>query len=520
MLVNTLGLVNIFGGSNPVVTDVNSGLVLDGEATATFSTTGFTGEITSVQLIGGGTTNCTNIASTSGNGTFDIPVIPLGNSRLTTANTSVIARISDGIDTVDFPLTYSPQSTHAVVEAINAVKTKGSVFENFVGVIPDNSQTLYPIAFGTSVLPDGTLQTSATSDIVMGFGDFVINTWVGFSATISAADAVTIQSLNGVSQAAVGVVSIDTVTGSITQQLGTVSQNASGLVTSTPASSGNVVQALNGVSQTAVGIVSSAGSVVGGTQQTLSAVSQLVVGVVTADPPISGGVVQQLGLLTQVSSGAVSSVGSVTGSAAHILNGVTQLANGVVTPEPPISGGAIQQLAGISQNASGVVTAPGSVAANVVQALQALTQSVIGVVNNGPVATGDIVQMLGTVSQAASGTVTDGPPPRIGDGVILTGVFSTGGSVTVGLVDPVTDTNILLSDATAYESTVFSTLYVWDTSKIAVQPLTFTEYLYTMTDGVDITYGKISVGVDILPVELEKISSATQVKILSTESFP
>jgi hypothetical protein len=61
--------------------------------------------------------------------------------------------------------------------------------------------------------------------------------------------------------------------------------------------------------------------------------------------------------------------------------------------------------------------------------------------------------------------------------------FATGLSVTIELYNPVDGLAVTLSDTNCVE--IASTgLYVWDSSKLAVQPIGYQEYVWKMTDGI------------------------------------
>ena len=76
-------------------------VVLDAEQNVGFVTTGFTSEISTVQLVSGTSiTNATGVTSTSGTGDFDLPditgyVVDTVGCPLTTANNIVVARLTD-----------------------------------------------------------------------------------------------------------------------------------------------------------------------------------------------------------------------------------------------------------------------------------------------------------------------------------------------------------------------------------------------------------------------------------------
>ena len=76
-------------------------VVLDAEANVAFVTSGFSSEISTVQLVSGTSiTNATGVTSTSGTGDFDLPditgyVVDTVGCPLTTANNIVVARLTD-----------------------------------------------------------------------------------------------------------------------------------------------------------------------------------------------------------------------------------------------------------------------------------------------------------------------------------------------------------------------------------------------------------------------------------------
>ena len=76
-------------------------IVLDAELNAAFVTTGFTSEISTVQLVSGTSiTNATGVTSTSGTGTFNLPDVslyatPTVGAPLSTTNNVVVARLTD-----------------------------------------------------------------------------------------------------------------------------------------------------------------------------------------------------------------------------------------------------------------------------------------------------------------------------------------------------------------------------------------------------------------------------------------
>ena len=89
-------------GGSASITDINTDeIVTDGETGVTFTTSGFSSEISTVQLVSGSSiTNGSSVSSTSGTGTFSLPDITLYTGDvigcpLTTANNIVVARLTD-----------------------------------------------------------------------------------------------------------------------------------------------------------------------------------------------------------------------------------------------------------------------------------------------------------------------------------------------------------------------------------------------------------------------------------------
>lgn len=178
------------------VDDINTDEVVeDGETGVTFTTTGYGGEISTATINDGtNSTSASNISSTGGAGTFDLPDVSgyasnTAGSPFTTASYTIQATLGDGTDTANLGVTYNPKTGWAVVEVASAVKTTGSVFENFVGTITDASQVLYPTSNNTSVSATGIITTDATQDIDMQFWDVTDGTWKPFTALIGSGNA-------------------------------------------------------------------------------------------------------------------------------------------------------------------------------------------------------------------------------------------------------------------------------------------------------------------------------------------
>lgn len=174
--------------------DVNGDeIVLDNELGITFTTTGFDSDITSFKIVSGAVTTLgLNLSGTGDNYTVDVPnitsyIVDTVGSPLTSSSNAILYEVTDGVETKQLSGTYSPQAGYAVVETLSAVKTVGSVFENFVGTIVDGSQVYYPTASNTSVSPSGILTTDSTTDIDMKFWDKSDGSWKPFSILIQTA---------------------------------------------------------------------------------------------------------------------------------------------------------------------------------------------------------------------------------------------------------------------------------------------------------------------------------------------
>ena len=134
----------------------------------------------------------TDVAAGGQTGTFDLPDVSAYTSDtvgspLTSASNVVVARLGDGTDTADLTVTYNPKAGWAVQEITSAVKTTGSIFENFVGTINDTSQVYYPTADTTAVSATGIVTTDSTTDIDMQFWDESDDTWKQLTLLITPA---------------------------------------------------------------------------------------------------------------------------------------------------------------------------------------------------------------------------------------------------------------------------------------------------------------------------------------------
>lgn len=188
------------------IDDINTDEVIDNaEASLSITYSGFTNQSGTFTLAlrsttdTSATTSCTAVSLAAGSGTFTGPDIlsytttAAAGVPFTTANNSVEALLTETDaepdETATLGVTFNPvAATHAVVEVASATKAAGSVFENFVGSIPDFSQVYYPIADTTSVSSTGILTTDKTSgSIDMFYFDKTAGTWEKFSVIISSA---------------------------------------------------------------------------------------------------------------------------------------------------------------------------------------------------------------------------------------------------------------------------------------------------------------------------------------------
>jgi len=179
------------GAAGASLDDVDTDeITTDGQTSVSYTVSNM-GTITGVEIqkIGDVTTKhtCTGVTASD----FDIPDVSAfsgdtNGSPFTTASHTIQYYVDDGTDTATLAGTHNPGTGYAVVEVASAVKTSGSVFENFVGSIPDTSQVLYPTAETTSVSSTGILTTDKTSgSISMVYWDATSKNWQPFTVTIS-----------------------------------------------------------------------------------------------------------------------------------------------------------------------------------------------------------------------------------------------------------------------------------------------------------------------------------------------
>jgi hypothetical protein len=157
--------------ASSTVTDINTNeIVLENESDVTFTTTGFAGEITTFKLVSGAfETSLTGVTSTSGAGDADVPDFTgydgtASSPIATTANNAIVGRLGDGTTTADLAITVNPRAGYEIIEVASAVKTVGSIYENVVEAVPDESMHYYSTANTTAVGVTGILTTDATSN--------------------------------------------------------------------------------------------------------------------------------------------------------------------------------------------------------------------------------------------------------------------------------------------------------------------------------------------------------------------
>lgn len=167
-------------------------IILDAETGNTATVSDFGSDITSIKLVSGtAETTMLNLAGTGNSYTFDAPdvatyVSDTAGCPFTTASHAVSCEVTDGTDTDSLVGTYSPKAGWAVTEVNSAVKTAGSVFEDFTGTIVDSSQVLLPDDVFISSI--GILTTNRTTDADGQFWDASDDTWKQFSIIIGESD--------------------------------------------------------------------------------------------------------------------------------------------------------------------------------------------------------------------------------------------------------------------------------------------------------------------------------------------
>lgn len=176
------------------VDDINTDeTILDAEQNVTFTTFGFTGEITTFKLVSGSAeTSFTGVTSTSGAGDADAPDVsaysgdtvgsPFSHdSSGTSLSKTVLATLGDGTDTATLEVTYKPQAGDECVKILSASQAVGSLFEDFSAAPTDLSQVLFAEGSGDgqfiSVSATGIPTTNSTIDVPYQFHDEDDDTW-------------------------------------------------------------------------------------------------------------------------------------------------------------------------------------------------------------------------------------------------------------------------------------------------------------------------------------------------------
>jgi hypothetical protein len=101
----------------------------------------------------------------------------------------------------------------------------------------------------------------------------------------------------------------------------------------------------------------------------------------------------------------------------------------------------------------------------------------------------------------------------------ILGKFPTGGSATIALYDINTNASVTLTSASCIEIGATG-VFKWNTDRITTYPTSLKEYLWTMTDGSAVSYGKIVLGgyPDNLDTNITSRSSASLVESITITS--
>lgn len=197
MLVNTTGLVNVFGGvapAVPAIADINGGgAILDAEQNVTFQTDDFSGEITTFKLVSGSAeTSLTGVNSSGGDGDADAPDVgaysidtvgcPFSHdSSDVSLGKTVLATLGDGTDTDTLEVMYKPDAGDECVRITNATQVAGSLFEDYSSAPTDLSQVLFEQGNGDgqfiSVSATGIVNSDSAIDVPYQLHDEADDTW-------------------------------------------------------------------------------------------------------------------------------------------------------------------------------------------------------------------------------------------------------------------------------------------------------------------------------------------------------
>ena len=147
-----------------------------------------------------------------------------------------------------------------------------------------------------------------------------------------------------------------------------------------------------------------------------------------------------------------------------------------------------------------VSIAQGTVTKSVGGATAALTGQAISIAQ-GAVASVVRVALTGQAISIAQGTVAVAAA-TYGDVYNAAGYFTTGGTVTISLYNPITGAAISLSSNACPEIGTTG-VYIWDTTKLTAQPSGYQEYAYKMSNGTT-----FSGGVMIMAITAQAIATA------------
>lgn len=151
-------------------------VIRDGESDVSFAVSGFSGEIISAIISGGGfDTVAMNVMSVAGSGLFDLPSISeivdeIVGASFTTIDNEVTVTLGDGVDSASIVVDYLPLQFWEMTQVVGAVKTDDSIFELVPETVSNGSYIYYSSMENTGFEQDGSLTTSNE-------GDFYVKWW-------------------------------------------------------------------------------------------------------------------------------------------------------------------------------------------------------------------------------------------------------------------------------------------------------------------------------------------------------
>ena len=83
---------------------------------------------------------------------------------------------------------------------------------------------------------------------------------------------------------------------------------------------------------------------------------------------------------------------------------------------------------------------------------------------------------------------------ELGENIAVGGILPSGTTVTVEIIDMLTDSVVPLSDSSCIESAHIEGLYVWTTENISAEIVGYRVLFYRMTDGENYVQGKFVYG--------------------------